>query len=309
MTNSKPSDPTFRFYTSDQAKRYAEARPSYPPQLYDIILRHHASTGGRFDVLVDVGCGPGKATRDLAASFAHAIGLDAGEEMIATARRLGGVTASGEPVRFQVSEAERIADTVERIEQGGVDLLTVATAAHWFSMPEFWDQAARLVRPGGTVALWTCSSLYCHPSTPNAAAVQQALGHLEKDFLEPYMLPPNRLTRDMYDHLPLPWNVDPPVPAFPESEFVRHEWNRDGVLTDGEDFFCGSREVSLEVLERVLGTGSMVTRWRDAHPELAHTDEDCVVKTIRRVREALGPESGDKIRAGVATVILLFKRR
>lgn len=33
--------------------------------------------------------------------------------------------------------------------------------AHWFSMPEFWTQAAKLVRPQGTVALWTCSSLYC----------------------------------------------------------------------------------------------------------------------------------------------------
>lgn len=113
----------------------------------------------------------------------------------------------------------------------------------------------------------------------------------------------------MYDRLPLPWTVDPPVPAFPESDFVRLEWDRGGVLTDGADFFVGSREVSLEALEKGLGTSSMVTRWREAHPELAHTDEDCVVKTIRRVREALGPEAGDKIRAGAATVILLFKRR
>lgn len=130
MTASKPSDPTFRSYTPDQARRYAESRPSYPPKLYDTILRHHAATGGRFDVLVDVGCGPGTATRDLAASFARAVGLDAGEEMIATARRLGGMTAKGEPVRFFVSEAERIADA-EGVEKGSVDLLTSAMAVRF----------------------------------------------------------------------------------------------------------------------------------------------------------------------------------
>jgi hypothetical protein len=39
-----------------------------------------------------------------------------------------------------------------------------AIQAHWFSMPEFWAQAARLVKPEGTVALWTMSSLYCRTS-------------------------------------------------------------------------------------------------------------------------------------------------
>ncbi|KAL1963017.1 hypothetical protein VTN77DRAFT_8765 [Rasamsonia byssochlamydoides] len=307
MTTAKPSDPTFRSYTSDQARQYAEARSSYPPKLYDTVLGHHADTGGRFDVLVDVGCGPGHATRDLAAKFAHAVGLDAGEEMIQTARRLGGTTASGEPVLFEVCEAEKIADA-EGVERGGVDLLISAMAVHWFSMPEFWDQAAQLVRPGGTVALWTCASIFCHPSTPNAAAVQQALDHLEKDILQPYKLPPNRPSRDMYDNLPLPWTVDPPVAAFPESGFVRHEWDRNGVLTDGADFFGGSREVSLQQLERALATANMVTRWREAHPELANTDEDCVVKTIRQIRQIIGPDAGDKIRVGGAVVILLFKR-
>jgi hypothetical protein len=27
---------------------------------------------------------------------------------------------------------------------------------HWFDMPKFWAEAAQVVKPGGTVALWTC---------------------------------------------------------------------------------------------------------------------------------------------------------
>jgi hypothetical protein len=28
--------------------------------------------------------------------------------------------------------------------------------AHWFDMTKFWAEAAKAVKPGGTVALWTC---------------------------------------------------------------------------------------------------------------------------------------------------------
>jgi len=27
--------------------------------------------------------------------------------------------------------------------------------AHWFDMPRFWTAVAEVMRPGGTVALWT----------------------------------------------------------------------------------------------------------------------------------------------------------
>lgn len=36
--------------------------------------------------------------------------------------------------------------------------------AHWFDMPAFWKQAAQLVKPGGSVAIFTRSSYYCRES-------------------------------------------------------------------------------------------------------------------------------------------------
>ncbi|RFU34686.1 hypothetical protein B7463_g1652, partial [Scytalidium lignicola] len=267
------SDTTFRFYKSAQAEKYAGARPSYSPMLYEHIFAKHAASGGGFGLVIDVGCGPGSATRDLAPAFEHAVGLDPGEGMINVARERGGETQKGEKIRFEVSEAERIA-SVPGLPLGEVDLITAATAAHWFDMKKFWGQAAQLLKPGGTVAIWLRGRSYAHPDMPHGAEVNK----IQKAFelvLEPYMLPGNRLSYDLYDNLVLPWTADPTQSAFPKDKFQRFEWDRNG-LSDGKDFFGGSREYPLEVYEQALGTVSAVTRWREAHPELVGTEKDCV---------------------------------
>jgi ubiquinone/menaquinone biosynthesis C-methylase UbiE len=121
------SDPTFRSYKPAQAQQYAGSRPAYPPVLYEHIFAEHAASGGCFGFVLDVGCGPGSATRDLAPAFDHAVGIDAGEEMINVARERGGETKKGEKIRFEVYEAEQIAGA-PGMPLGEVDLITVATA-------------------------------------------------------------------------------------------------------------------------------------------------------------------------------------
>jgi trans-aconitate methyltransferase len=127
MSTASPSDPTFRPYNATQAQSYAAERTAYPTELYDTVFKHHVATGGRTDLLLDVGCGPGNATRDLAIVFDRAIGTDPGAEMIIAARQLGGRTRSGEEIRFEVSPAEEISK-VNGVEPGSVDLLTAAMA-------------------------------------------------------------------------------------------------------------------------------------------------------------------------------------
>ncbi|KAH8657868.1 S-adenosyl-L-methionine-dependent methyltransferase [Xylariales sp. PMI_506] len=305
-----PFDPTFRNYRSQQAASYAAHRRGYKPTLIQEVIDYHESHGGHSGTVLDVGCGTGQAVRHLAAHFSRAVGVDPGEEMIAQATQTGGKAREFD-ILYEVLEAEQLQKS-GHITVGSVDLLTSAMAAHWFRMKEFWAQAAWAVKPGGTVALWTKSSLYCHPSTPNAAAVQQALSHLEDGILGPYELPQNRLSRNMYDDLVMPW-FDQPTPEFPESSFVRREWNRDGKLEPGEtDFFGGSSEISLQQLAESLQTASMVTRWREANPELTGTDQDCVTVGIRAVASAMGLGEGDfdqgRIKVGSSTVLLLFKR-
>jgi hypothetical protein len=120
------------------------------------------------------------------------------------------------------------------------------------------------------------------------------------------------MSRTLYEDLLLPWTVTPPVNAFSTSSHIRHEWDRNGVLTNGKDFFGGTEDTTLEALEKSLGTASMVTRWRQAHPELVGTEQDCVRSTIKSIAIAMGVDEhsipSTKLRTGNATVLLLFKR-
>ena len=144
------------------------------------------------------------------------------------------------------------------------------------------------------------------PSTPNAKEVQRVLFKFEREDLAPYETSSLRLSMDMYDNLPLPWDVKPAITAFAQDEFIRHEWDRDGVLTDGKDFFGGRKETSLEELEKGMATASMVTRWRVANPELVGTENDVIQRLMRDLREALGGR--ESFAQGSGTALLLFKK-
>lgn len=148
--SAAPREQTFKKYTATQGQTYARYRPGYHPALYEQILAHHKATGGQTDSLLDVGCGPGTAVQALAPHFAHATGFDPSEGMVESARAEAAAwaTATGEPVHFQVTSAEELGG----LPDASVDLLTAASAAHWFDMASFWPRAARVMRPGGTVA-------------------------------------------------------------------------------------------------------------------------------------------------------------
>lgn len=136
--SSAHTDTVFRSSTAAQADNYAQSRPSYAPQLFQFIFDHHASQGGAFNKLLDVGCGPGKATRDMAPNFDEVIGADPSEQMIEKARQLGGLSKNGQPIRFEVSTAEGL-DQIAGLEPESVDVLTAATSV---SSP---DQLMQLV--------------------------------------------------------------------------------------------------------------------------------------------------------------------
>lgn len=312
-TSSFSEEKTFRSFSKEQGKNYAEHRRDYHPKLYQIIIDHHTSTGGQLDTIVDVGCGPGQAIRALAPRFTHAFGIDPSEGMISTARSLGGATSTAEPIRFEVSTAEDLSSLSPPIPDGSIDLITAATAAHWFDLPRFWPQAARILKPGGSVALWSGGPMVVDSSMPNHAAIQAAIDS-HKDLLKDYMLLGNRLPNDLYVELPLPWTIATPVPEFDKATFLRKEWNTDDGSEPGDEFFAQPQiPLDLDTLEKVLGTASPVIRWREAHPEAVGTDHD-VVREIRlkieRILHEAGVEKGKEIlKGGVSGVLLVVKKK
>ena len=305
------AEKTFSSYTKDQGANYAQNRRGYHPNLYKTVIDHHTSTGGQLNTLLDVGCGPGTAASGLAPHFAHVIGLDPSEGMISTARSLAGASSISEPIRFEISTAEDLGGHLSSpIEDASVDLITASTAAHWFDMARFWPRAAQVLKPGGTVALWTTGDVRIHPSLPNAVAIQAAVDDFQERQLKPFLEPGNLLTRNLYVDLPLPWTLASPVAEFDESAFFRKEWGPD----DSDEFFeGGGMSVDLDTMEKVLGTGSPIQRWREAHPDTFGTERD-VMRILRREIERLLHEAGvekgkEVVKGSLRGALLMVKKK
>ncbi|CRK23748.1 S-adenosylmethionine-dependent methyltransferase CRG1 like protein [Verticillium longisporum] len=307
------SEKTFRAYTAEQGTAYARNRRGYHPALYKLILQHHLNSNGLLHSLVDLGCGPGTATRELSPYFENALGLDPSAGMIATARDMGGITSIDTPVRFEVGSAEDLgSDLNPTVADGSVDLIAAATAAHWFDMDRFWARAVRVLRPGGTVAFWTGSSIVIHRDMPNALAIQKAIADLKEEHLRPYMERGNLVGQGLYVDLPLPWTVAEPVDGFDRESFYRQQWNLSDATDAAGGFFQGKDAMTLDMLEMAAGTMSPVTRWREAHPEAV--GEKDVVRIMRRTIEKLLHEAGvdpgkEFIMGGISGVLLMVKKK
>ncbi|RSL87602.1 hypothetical protein CEP51_002129 [Fusarium floridanum] len=299
---------TFRAYSQQQGKEYAQLRLDYNESLYQAILDFQKAGSGQFDTLIDIGCGPGTAVRHLAPNFKNAFGLDPSEGMIGTARSL---STPEEGIRFEVSSAETLGSELETpIPEESVDVITAATCAHWFDMPNFWKRAAKVLKPGGTVAFWTGGALRVDKTMTEHVALQAVIDELDEQ-LEDYLLPGNWLTRDLYRRIPLPWTCPTPVPEFDESSFKRLEWNT-GPVSPSDCFFAKKQPLPPAVIELMLGTASPVTRWREAHPEAVGTEQD-VLRIMRRKLEKIlydsGVEEGKELVHGDMEGALLLVRK
>jgi SAM-dependent methyltransferase len=115
---------------------YDAARPDYPPALFDALppLR-----GAR---LLELGTGTGLATRGLLAAGADVVGSDPGPRMLARAR-----AALGLPAVVARAEALPFADA-------SFDGVCGAQVWHWVDVAAATAEVARVLRPGGWLAVW-----------------------------------------------------------------------------------------------------------------------------------------------------------
>ena len=119
---------------------YEAARPGYPPPVVDWLMDVLSLAGD--SMVVDLAAGTGKLTRLLAEQGANPVAV----EPVAGMR--------GE-LRKAAPEIPIIAGTAEALpfRRASVDALTVAQAFHWFDNPTSHHEIARVIRPGGRLAL------------------------------------------------------------------------------------------------------------------------------------------------------------
>jgi SAM-dependent methyltransferase len=133
MTDAKKN------WFSDGGAAYADFRPDYPAALAEWI----ASLAAHHDCAIDVGCGSGQFTIGLAQHFRSVIGIDPSESQLAHAKRHSAIT-------YRLGRAEALP-----VEAESADVLTVAQAAHWLGIERFYEEARRIVKPGGILALFS----------------------------------------------------------------------------------------------------------------------------------------------------------
>ncbi|KAL5015869.1 hypothetical protein ScPMuIL_005458 [Solemya velum] len=147
------------YNTKSLVKNYVRYRPSYPQQLFEDIIQYcHEDPRSGDTLAVDLGCGTGLSTLPLSRHFQSVIGIDSSVEQLSRAPK------SIDNTRFTVGDAENTG-----IASGSVDLVTVGTALHWMDTTKVQQEIRRVLRPNGTVAIYTLCGLNLENPEDNKA--------------------------------------------------------------------------------------------------------------------------------------------
>lgn len=175
---------------SQSSDEYARHRPQYPDGLFaylgDISPGH--------DSAWDCATGNGQAAVSLARYFTRVEATDISAEQIGHAH----VHAR---VRYSVSSAEQAPFVDESF-----DLITVATAVHWFDRVKFHREADRVLKPGGILAVWTYG-LFTVGAEIDSVVAREFMNPIDRFWAEG-----NRMVMNGYRDLTLPFEEIRPPP-------------------------------------------------------------------------------------------------
>jgi SAM-dependent methyltransferase len=174
----------FTDHFSKLAASYAAFRPAQPAA----VIAYAASLPSRRDVAWDCGTGNGQAARGLAEYFGNVVATDASAAQIAHA-------VPHSKVRYLVAPAEE-----SGLPDHSVDLVTVAQALHWFDLERFYREVARVVAPGGAIAVWGYGD-----ARSDDAAVDHVLRDFTRGTLGPFWPPERRILDEGFRTIPFPF--------------------------------------------------------------------------------------------------------
>jgi SAM-dependent methyltransferase len=138
-----PYDPTIY---RGSAQYYARGRPPYSRELVATLTEEVGLDGsGR---LLDVGCGPGILTVELAPSFDDAIGLDPDTDMLAEGARRAR-EAGVDNIRW----VEAVAEAIPTLDLAPCKLVTFGQSFQWTDQVRVAEAVYDLLERGGALAL------------------------------------------------------------------------------------------------------------------------------------------------------------
>lgn len=249
------------FEGKNHASVYQKYRFVPPTELKNIIIQYLDKKKGQPHVLaVDLGCGTGQHSRLLASHFKEVVGMDVSECQLEEARAVPGFPN----IAYRKGTAEELP-----FPDASVDLLTAASAAHWFDQSKFLAEASRVLKPGGCIALLGFSDSKTKLKYQNCG---EKLNHIYKEanqVLLPYtservVRAENKL-EELYSAIP-----------FPDKERI--------------DCFPATDVRSVRTLVGFIESWSMFQTYKSKDPKGA---EELLVNTQKRLLEQMGVTSPD----------------
>ncbi|XP_071328716.1 putative methyltransferase DDB_G0268948 [Trachinotus anak] len=253
---------TYRMFEGkDHASIYHKYRFTPPDELKNIVLQYLDKKKGRPHVLaVDLGCGTGQNSRLLAPHFREVVGIDVSECQLEEAKAVPG----NPNIMYREGTAEELP-----FADGSVDLVTAASAAHWFDQSRFLAEASRVLKPRGCMALLGYSDNSTRFRYQNCGERLGRIYEEVKQELRPHTSSPVALSEGKLEEL---YAAIP----FPDKERIE-----------------SIRVKSLIPVKNVVGfieSWSMFQAYRKTDPQIAY---DLLLNTQRRFLEEMGVTSPD----------------
>jgi ubiquinone/menaquinone biosynthesis C-methylase UbiE len=194
---------TFKDHFSSESPNYARFRPRYGRELFAYLA--HLVSDHR--LAWDCATGNGQAAVPLSEFFGRVIATDASEEQIRTA-------TPNPRIEYRVAPAEK-----STLEATSCDLITVAQAVHWFDLPAFYDEAKRVLKPDGLLAVWSYNLLRIDPS------IDAIVNSFYTETIGPFWPPERKIVENGYRDLSFPFE-EINAPEFS----MTAEWSVDALL-------------------------------------------------------------------------------
>ncbi|OMJ10427.1 putative S-adenosylmethionine-dependent methyltransferase CRG1 [Smittium culicis] len=267
---------------------YAIDRPTYNPQLVDFIIDYHLKVpGNKTETVVDVATGTGIFARMINKRFDRVIATDISTKMLEKAEQ---ASDGGANIEYIESSAERM----PFILSNSVDIITVATGAHWFDSENFLTEVRRVLVPNGTLAIFS------YNGNSEFIGAPEECGRILREFIfditGPYWDKGRQILDRMYSHYnalvrtPGPWGTE-----FNDILF--------GIYPASAAHFVGTgftilkspvvinRKLTWRSFHSYVRTFSGVTNYNKAHPDRP----DISISLISRLMKTAGVSDMDAI--------------
>jgi Methyltransferase domain len=191
---------------STQADVYARYRPTYPPELFDFILKH---TPGRMFAW-DCATGNGQTARELAKHFDTVYATDISQKQLDNAVQADNIFYSNQPAEHT------------DFPPSCFDLITVSQALHWLRFDDFYAEVRRTGKRNAILATWMYTRL------PITSEIEMIIHKLYSDILGKYWDSERKHVDANYSTIPFPFE-EIKTPSFE----IRFNWT----LAELEGYF------------------------------------------------------------------------